>query len=259
MRGADLVVHCAAIAGIDTVIKSPVTTMRVNMVGLGERARGRGRTSRRSERVVCFSTSEVFGRQAFRSSETDRDGDGAVGEARWTYAVSKLAEEHLAIAYPPEKRPAGHGGAAVQRLRPGPGRRGRAAHLRRSARRATSRSRSTATARRSARGATSTTWSTACCWRMAHPQRRRASRSTSATSGRSSRSMGWRTPWCACWLEARRSASPARTMSTSSCASSLGDKARELLGFEAKVDLDEGIRRTGEFWRRILVPASAAS
>ncbi len=28
---------------------------------------------------------------------------GAVGEARWTYAVSKLAEEHLAIAYHQEK------------------------------------------------------------------------------------------------------------------------------------------------------------
>jgi len=28
---------------------------------------------------------------------------GRVGEARWTYAVSKLAEEHLAIAYHQEK------------------------------------------------------------------------------------------------------------------------------------------------------------
>ena len=33
MQGADVVIHCAAIAGIDTVILSPVTTMRVNMVG----------------------------------------------------------------------------------------------------------------------------------------------------------------------------------------------------------------------------------
>ncbi len=33
MQGADIIVHCAAIAGIDTVIKSPVRTMRVNMVG----------------------------------------------------------------------------------------------------------------------------------------------------------------------------------------------------------------------------------
>ncbi|HEY4610742.1 MAG TPA: NAD-dependent epimerase/dehydratase family protein, partial [Ilumatobacteraceae bacterium] len=33
MRGHSHVVHCAAIAGIDTVIRSPVTTMRVNMIG----------------------------------------------------------------------------------------------------------------------------------------------------------------------------------------------------------------------------------
>ncbi len=29
-------------------------------------------------------------------------------------------------------------------------------------------------------------------------------------------------------------------------------KARELLGFEAKVDLDEGIERTGQHFRRLL-------
>jgi UDP-glucose 4-epimerase len=53
--------------------------------------------------VVCFSTSEVFGQQAFRSTESDNTVMGKVGEARWTYAVSKLAEEHLAIAYYQEK------------------------------------------------------------------------------------------------------------------------------------------------------------
>ena len=56
-----------------------------------------------SGRVVCFSTSEVFGQRAFRSSETDHTVLGAVGEARWTYAVSKLAEEHLALAYHQEQ------------------------------------------------------------------------------------------------------------------------------------------------------------
>jgi UDP-glucose 4-epimerase len=33
------------------------------------------------------------------SSESDYAVVGAVGKARWTYAVSKLAEEHMAIAY----------------------------------------------------------------------------------------------------------------------------------------------------------------
>jgi UDP-glucose 4-epimerase len=98
MRGADLVVHCAAIAGIDTVIKSPVTTMRVNMLGSANVLEAARRLDR-CDRVVCFSTSEVFGSLAFRSAEADNAVTGQAGEARWTYAVSKLAEEHLALAY----------------------------------------------------------------------------------------------------------------------------------------------------------------
>jgi len=98
MKGADVVVHAAGIAGIDTVIKNPVTTMRVNMIGTAnalEAARINGVT----ERFVDFSTSEVFGSMAFRSTESDSTVAGSAGEARWTYAVSKLAGEHLAHAY----------------------------------------------------------------------------------------------------------------------------------------------------------------
>jgi UDP-glucose 4-epimerase len=102
MKGADIIVHCAAIAGIDTVIKSPTTTMRVNMIGSANVLEAAYRQTK-IERIVCFSTSEVFGQQAFRSNETDKTVMGQVGEARWTYAVSKLAEEHLAIAYYQEK------------------------------------------------------------------------------------------------------------------------------------------------------------
>jgi len=102
IQEADIVVHCAAIAGIDTVIKSPVSTMRVNMVGSANVLEASSHL-KHCQRVVCFSTSEVFGQQAFRSSETDNTVMGKVGEGRWTYAVSKLAEEHLAIAYYQEK------------------------------------------------------------------------------------------------------------------------------------------------------------
>ncbi|HPC19200.1 MAG: NAD-dependent epimerase/dehydratase family protein [Kiritimatiellae bacterium] len=98
MEGADIVVHCAAIAGIDTVVKNPVATMRVNMVGSANVLEAASKLEH-CDRVVCFSTSEVFGTNAFRSSELDKTSIGTIGEARWTYAVSKLAEEHLAIAY----------------------------------------------------------------------------------------------------------------------------------------------------------------
>jgi UDP-glucose 4-epimerase len=98
MEGCDLVIHCAGIAGIDTVIKKPTRTMQVNMIGSANVLEAADKIGN-MERVVCFSTSEVFGQTALSSSETDRTVIGAVGEARWTYAVSKLAEEHLAIAY----------------------------------------------------------------------------------------------------------------------------------------------------------------
>lgn len=102
MQGHTHVVHCAAIAGIDTVVLSPVKTMRVNMIGSANVLEAAS-TLADCERVVCFSTSEVFGQHAFRSSEIDATVMGSVGEARWTYAVSKLAEEHLAIAYHNER------------------------------------------------------------------------------------------------------------------------------------------------------------
>jgi UDP-glucose 4-epimerase len=98
MAGANIVVHCAAIAGIDTVIKRPTETMRINMLGTAN-ALEAAKDLPQLERFVDFSTSEVFGTSAFRADEADRTEIGAVGEARWTYAVSKLAGEHLAKAY----------------------------------------------------------------------------------------------------------------------------------------------------------------
>jgi UDP-glucose 4-epimerase len=98
MRGADIVVHAAAIAGIDTVIKDPVKTMRVNMIGTANTLEA-ARINEVKDRVVDFSTSEVFGSMAFRASEEQETVAGSAGEARWVYAVSKLAGEHLAHSY----------------------------------------------------------------------------------------------------------------------------------------------------------------
>jgi UDP-glucose 4-epimerase len=97
MAGSDIVIHAAGIAGIDTVIKNPVHTMRVNMMGTAYALEAAYRHN--IERFIDFSTSEVFGSMAFRSCETDQTVAGSAGEARWTYAVSKLAGEHLAYAY----------------------------------------------------------------------------------------------------------------------------------------------------------------
>jgi UDP-glucose 4-epimerase len=98
MEGSDVVVHAAGIAGIDTVIKNPVRTMEVNMIGTANALRAAQENGVKG-RFIDFSTSEVFGSMAFRSSEEDATVAGSAGEARWTYAVSKLAGEHLAHAY----------------------------------------------------------------------------------------------------------------------------------------------------------------
>ena len=98
MEGVDYVVHLASIAGVDTVLKNPVTTMEVSLEGTLNTLRA-AQAVGGVKRLVDFSTSEVFGSYAFRVQEADVTSLGAVGEARWTYAVSKLATEHLAHNY----------------------------------------------------------------------------------------------------------------------------------------------------------------
>lgn len=97
-EGCRYVVHLAAIAGVDTVIRMPVETMKVNILGTYN-ALEAARAVPGVERFIDFSTSEVFGSFAFKVREGDATSLGAVGEARWTYAVSKLATEHMALSY----------------------------------------------------------------------------------------------------------------------------------------------------------------
>lgn len=97
MRDCDIVVHLAAVAGIDTVVKKPVRTIEVNFMGsynVLKTAQELG-----VERVICASTSEVYGPFAYNVKEEDLTTQGPVNEIRWGYAVSKLATDHLAFAF----------------------------------------------------------------------------------------------------------------------------------------------------------------
>lgn len=96
----DVVINMAAVAGVDTVIKNPIKTMEVNSVGtyyLLEALRERELLGIR--KFINFSTSEVFGINAFHADEESSINLQPVGEARWTYSVSKLFSEHLVHAY----------------------------------------------------------------------------------------------------------------------------------------------------------------
>lgn len=98
VQGCRIIVHMASIAGVDTVMRQPVRTMQVALKGtmnVIESAFEAGHV----ERFIDFSTSEVFGQYAYKVTEGHVSQLGAVGEARWTYAVSKLATEHLALSY----------------------------------------------------------------------------------------------------------------------------------------------------------------
>ena len=97
MEGCQVVIHLAAIAGVPDVFRHPVMTMKVPLLGTYHALEAA--LHHHVERLVDFSTSEVFGSYAFRVQEADVTSLGAVGEARWTYAVSKLATEHLAHNY----------------------------------------------------------------------------------------------------------------------------------------------------------------
>lgn len=92
-----IVIHCAAIAGVYSVNKSSIRTMEVNL--LGTHTVVKAALDSGVERFVDFSTSEVYGAFIHNAKESEPTALGPVGEARWVYAASKLASEHLSYAH----------------------------------------------------------------------------------------------------------------------------------------------------------------
>jgi dTDP-glucose 4,6-dehydratase len=94
----DYFIHCAAIAGVDTVIKNPMKTLEVNILGVFNVLKSALKV-KSLKRFVDFSTSEVFGQYAYNVDEFVINPKVTVGEGRWTYAISKLAGEFITHAY----------------------------------------------------------------------------------------------------------------------------------------------------------------
>ena len=94
----DVVIHMAAIVGINTVLKNSVKTIDVNIIGTKNVLQAAHINSIKNK-FINFSTSEIFGNYAFKPDEKSSAVSGTAGEARWGYAVSKLAGEHLTQAY----------------------------------------------------------------------------------------------------------------------------------------------------------------
>ncbi len=96
-KGCDIVIHLAAIAGVDTVMEMPTLTMKVNLIGTLNALDAAVEFG--IKKFIDFSTSEVFGSHVYMAEEHNSTTLGVVGESRWTYAVSKLAAEHLVHSY----------------------------------------------------------------------------------------------------------------------------------------------------------------
>ena len=94
--GCDTIVHCAAVAGVQAVSRRAYETLMVN--GLGSLNVLQAARVNEVQRVVMLSTSEVYGANALDAKESDPTSIAPAGEPRWTYAASKLFEEHAALA-----------------------------------------------------------------------------------------------------------------------------------------------------------------
>jgi dTDP-glucose 4,6-dehydratase len=92
------VIHCAAIAGVSTVIENPILTLNVNINGTFN-VFDVAKDLKSLKRIIDFSTSEVFGQLAYDVDESLINPAVTIGEARWTYAISKLAGEFIAHSY----------------------------------------------------------------------------------------------------------------------------------------------------------------
>ena len=97
MKGFDICVHAAAIAGIYTVNNSLSKTIKVNLIGAYNALEAA--VANNVKRFIDFSTSEVYGPFVYRGKESGNTTQGPVSEKRWIYAVSKLASEFLTHSY----------------------------------------------------------------------------------------------------------------------------------------------------------------
>ncbi len=96
MKHSHIVIHMAAVIGVPIVIKDPMGTLKTNIMATFNVLESAMRVDG-LERLINFSSSEVYGEYAYKLGEGELTSLGAVGEARWTYAISKLAGEHAAL------------------------------------------------------------------------------------------------------------------------------------------------------------------
>jgi len=100
---AKLVFHLAAVVGVRNVVEFPRKGIEVNVGGTENVLRS---AAKHDTRVVLASSSEVYG--VSRDIPFMEDGDRVLGPThvqRWSYAASKALDEHLGLTYASEGLP----------------------------------------------------------------------------------------------------------------------------------------------------------
>src|SRR5262249_47848061 len=100
--GPDVVFHMAAAVGVKTILDRPLQSLDTNLHGAENVLRA---CARWNCQVLIASTSEVYGKNDSEALSEDSDRVLGAGElSRWWYAVAKMADEALALAYHREGR-----------------------------------------------------------------------------------------------------------------------------------------------------------
>jgi nucleoside-diphosphate-sugar epimerase len=102
LEGVDTVIHLAAIAGVSSYYDMPLKTLQVNILGTSQLLDLSVKAG--VKRFAHFSTSEVYGSNALNVSESDPHGIGPTSDRRWVYATSKLAGENFTLRYGEEHK-----------------------------------------------------------------------------------------------------------------------------------------------------------
>jgi UDP-glucose 4-epimerase len=99
---ADVVFHLAAAVGVELIVESPVRTLETNVHATEVVLQ---QANKKRKPVLIASSSEVYGkceRIPFREDSDLLLGPTSIG--RWAYAVSKMLDESLALAYWKERK-----------------------------------------------------------------------------------------------------------------------------------------------------------
>jgi len=95
----DIVIHLAAIAGVESVVVTPLDTLDINLRGTYNLLRAINGKSKKLEKFIFYSTSEVYGPFVYQAKEEGMTTQGHLGQQRWAYSTSKIAAEHWCYAY----------------------------------------------------------------------------------------------------------------------------------------------------------------